>query len=201
MATGDVYVVKMFQTYFTQACLNVFFYRQGFDAAPAVSDAQGLFEAFDEEVLSQWKGMVSTSMSIVNMEVTNILSPTDSFFGTPVNNVGTRALGDNLRAPSWIAASFKSNRAGSGSRSSFKRFAGIGEIDIDDNVIAPSFVSILSVQNLKQVMGDFIDSTGGSAYDPVQVKSGWRLGFLPVINFNINTWADPTLTSQVSRKP
>ena len=201
MASGDVYVVKMFQSYFVTDILNVFFYRQGFDASPAVSDSQGLFEAFDEEVLLEWSGMVSTSISIFNMEVVNILTPTDSFFGTPINNVGLRAIGDNLRAPSWVAASFKSNRAGAGSRSSFKRFAGIGELDIDDNSISPAFVAIPAVQNLKQVMGDFIDATGGSAYDPVQVKSGWRLGFAPVINFDLNTWADPTLTSQVSRKP
>ncbi len=201
MAIGDIYCLKMFQQYFTQECLNIFTYRQTGVAIPGLSDAAGLFEAFDDAVLAEWIFMVNTSITIPTMEVFQIADPSDNHIATPTNNTGTRAIGDNLRAPSWIAAGFKSNRVGTGSRSSFKRFAGLGEVDIDDNTISPAFVALGPVQNMKVEMATEIAAAGGSTYLPVQLKSGWVLGFPPVENFVITSWVDPTLPSQVSTKP
>jgi len=201
MATGDIYAVLMKQVYFTVDILNVWFYRQSFDASPALSDAEGLFDAFDTDILANWDGMVNASISIPELEVFRIADPSDNFIGTPTNNVGTRPATDNLRAPSWVAAGFKSNRVGTGTRSSFKRFAGLMESDIDDNVISPTFIAIAAVQALKTAMSVFVSATGGSTYLPIQVKSGWILGLPPTENFVISNWLDPKLTSQVSRKP
>lgn len=201
MAIGDIYCIKMFQSYFTQECLNVFTYRQTGVALPGLSDAAGLFEAFDLDVLSDWIGMVSTSISIPEMEVFQIADSSDNHIATPTNDTGIRALADNLRAPSWVAAGFKSNRVGTGSRSSFKRFAGIGEIDINDNVLANSFITLAATVALKASMAAVIEAAGGSEYQPIQVKSGWVLDTPPVENFEITSWVDPKLTSQVSRKP
>lgn len=201
MAVGDIYVIKMKQVYFTEVILNVFFYRQNSIVVPGLTDADGLFEAFNRLVLAQWDDMVNTSISITELEVFSIEFPVDNFVGTPGNDVGKRVIADNLRAPSWIAAGFKSNRAGPGTRSSFKRFAGLGEVDIDDNSISPAFIALAGTQGMVTLMGIPIATTGGSEYTPVQVKSGWVLGVAPTENFVLTSWIDPKLTSQVSRKP
>lgn len=200
MAIGDIYQLKMKQLYFTQDILNVFYYRQTVEGTPTPSFSTQLFQGFDLNVLSVWQGAFSTSITIPEVEVINLPTPSDSFLGTPANNVGTRAIGDNLRAPSWIAAGFKSNRAGAGTRSSFKRFAGLAEIDIDDNVISPAFITLAA--GLQAAMGDIIPTPQASVFEPVQVKSATVIvGFQPVFNFVITDWLAAVLTSQVSRKP
>ncbi len=200
MATGDIYVVKMKQVYFTQEILNLFYYHQTAQNNPD-TNAIGLADEFDQNVLADWAGMVNTSISITELETFAINNPIDNDSRVPLNNVGTRAIGDNLRAPSWIAAGFKSNRNGPGTRSSYRRFAGLGEEDIDDNVISPTFVALQAVQDLKASMAAILVTVSGSQYQPIQVPGGWSVGVYPGINFNLVSWLDPTLTSQVSRKP
>jgi len=200
MAFNEVYQVKMKQTYFTQDLLNVFYYRQN-AAGPAVpSYAEQLFDAFDANVLSVWTTAINTSLSVTTVEVINLPSPSDTYEGTPTNNQGARAIADNLRAPSFICASFKSARAGAGSRASFKRFAGLAEVDIDDNSISPAFVTLAA--GLRSAMGQILTSAQGSSFTPVQVTSATvKVGFSPVVNYTIQNWFDPTLSTQVSRKP
>lgn len=199
MAVNDTYVLKMKQSMFTQSILNVFYYTQVVATADPKTPSELLFDAFDASVLSVWKTAFITSISIEEVEVINIATPADTFAATPTNNTGSRAIGDNLRAPTWIAAGFKSNRAGAGTRAAFKRFAGLGEVDIDDNSISPAFVTLAA--GLQAAMADLLGTVGVNMFQPVQVQSGWLLGFAPVVNFNITSWNDPKLTSQVSRKP
>ncbi len=200
MAVGDVYCLKMFQTLYLQNVLNVFFYRQTLPGTP--DDAEGLFRAFDEDVLSDFVNCVLNQLDIIRLEVFDPSNPTDFFDGSPVNNVGTRVAAAGNRSPSYLSFGFRSNRAGPGTRASFKRFAGLQELDIDANSLQPSFTTLPAVIDLTAALGVAITQGGaGAVYQPVQVKHPVPLGIPVIENFEITSWSVPFATSQVSRKP
>lgn len=200
MSLGDIYCVKVFQTLYSQDVLNVFFYEQSSTGTP--DDAEGLFEAFDAEVLSDFVGCVSDQLDIIRMEVFRPSTPTDFFDGAPSNNKGLRSAPGGDRSPSYLSFGFRSNRAGPGTRASFKRFAGLIESDMDANSLSATFLALAPVIALQGVMGDEIDDgVTGPSYIPIQVKHPVPLGFLPIKNYDITSWSLPFLTSQVSRKP
>lgn len=198
MAVNDIYVVKQFQNMFNVAILNVYFYRQL--SVVAAEGSAGLFEGFDDGLLSQWVGTVHDQMSTLNVEVFAIATPEDFTSGVPTNSVGTRAIENVDRQPPWSAFSFKSNRSGAGSRSSFKRYAGLQDEDISGLVLTDSFLQNQSVIGLGDELGDEQVSGAGSTYIPIQVKSGWVVGVAPIENFTLTNWQAPTATTQVSRK-
>lgn len=200
MAIGSIYCVKMFQTLFSQQVLNVFFYRQTIPGTP--EDAEGLFLAFDEDVLSDFVGTVINQLDIIRLEVFDPEVPSDFFDGVPVNNQGTRSFVAGQRSPSYTCFGFRSNRAGPGSRASFKRFSGLQEADIDANSLQPSFTGLAAVVALQDALAVSItDGFTGGVYQPVQVKHPVPLGLPVVENFEITSWSVPFATSQVSRKP
>lgn len=199
MAIGDIYILKMFQTLYSQQMLNVWFYEQV--TAGTVDDAEGLFEAFDSDILVEWAGVVTSQVDVTRVEVFNPEIPTDFFDGTPTNNQGTRAAGAGTRSSSYVAAGFRSNRAGPGSRASYKRFSGLSETDMDANSLQASFLDLPAVGNLQAAMANVIELSGAdSSYKPIQVKHPVPLGIPVVVNFGITSWSVPYLTSQVSRR-
>jgi len=202
MALNDIYVLKMFQEEFSQALLNQFFYQQ---TSPdgTVGGAQSLFNAFDGNILTQWEAVVISQLSIPNVEVFAVLTPSDYFDATPFNNVGLRTAADSVALPTWVAFEFTSNRNGAGTRRSHKRFAGLEESDVDNNVLSSSFLGFSALAALQVAMGVTISDTEviPTSFSPVQVKAGWQIGFLLTKNFDINTWQTARLSSQVSRKP
>lgn len=198
MADGEVYIIKMFGTVTAEDFLNVFYYRQ--EAGPNIQSATDLFNEFDSVVLSEWVGCVHDDTSVNVLEVFAIDTPSDFFSTTPTNSQGLRNWTGDERSPTFLAFSYKSNRKGAGTRSSYKRFAGLLEGDINANQLTATFLGLTPVQDLQQVMADVLVSAGGTPFQPVQVKSGWVLGAAPVVNFDITAWNVPTLTSQVSRK-
>lgn len=200
MANGDIYCLKMFQTLYLQNVLNVFFYQQ--DGIGTPEDAEGLFEAFDVEVLSNFVGCVADQLDVIRLEVFRPEVPSDFFDDAPVNNQGLRSPPAGQRSPSWAAFGFRSNRAGPGTRASFKRFAGLLEGDMDANALGSSFTTLTAVVDLQAAIGANIDNgTGGAQYRPIQVEHPALLDVPTVKNFDIQSWGTTFLTSQVSRKP
>jgi len=199
MALGEIYVIKMHTLMFAEEMLNVFCYEQSMsDGTPG---APKLNVAFDSVVLLEWINTVHTSIDITALETFAIANPVDFDSVTPTNSQGTRPFVGGNRAPSWVAFSYKSNRAGAGTRSSYKRFAGILDEDVNANSLDSSFEGLAAVANLQDRLGNSIAFDGGNAFVPVQTKSGWIVGFPPVKNFNITSWQNALLSSQVSRKP
>lgn len=199
MGLGTFYCLKMFGTLYAQNTLNVFFYEQASSGTP--SDAEGLFEAFDEDVLNHWTGSVLNQTDIIRVEVFAPSDPSDFFDGVPVNNQGLRAAPAGERSPSYAAFGFRSNRAGPGTRASYKRFCGLAEEDMDANSLQPSFTGLAAVVALQAALGTVISQAPtGALYKPIQVQHPVPLGFPPVKNFDITTWGTAYLTSQVSRR-
>lgn len=199
MAVGDVYAVKMHTEFLLQAMLNVFYYRT--QVQVAAEGATELFAEFDADVLSDWDGTVIDGVTLPLLEVFKIADPFDFFSAVPVNNQGLRADIATERLPSWVTFSYKSNRAGPGSRSSYKRFTGMTEDDQQANVLSPAFLALAPVLALQSSLAADLTSPAGSIWEPVQVAGGWVLGSLPTVNFAIDNWLIPTLSSQTSRKP
>ena len=199
MAVGDIYCIKMFQTYLSQNALNVWFYEQV--TTGVLDEAEALFKAFDTDVLLHWIDTVTNQVDLIRLEVFNPAAPADFFDGAPVHNQGTRVAPAGQRSPSYAAFGFRSNRAGPGTRASFKRFTGLMEPDIDANSLQPAFTGLLAISNLITVMAQVSEESGVDAsFKPVQVKHPVPL-FVPVVkNFEIINWSVPFLTSQVSRK-
>lgn len=199
MAVADIYCVKMFGDYLGQAFLNVFFYEQVLTGSP--SDALGLHEAFDEDVLVDWVDTVVSLVGISNLEVFQPENPTDFHDGQPGNNVGTRAVTSPARTAAFEAFAYRSNRDGPGSRASYKRFVGLSEEDTTGNLLEAAFLAIPAVVALATSMGQVIASGGpGATYKPIQVKHPVPLGIPVVKNFDIISWLPPYLTTQVSRR-
>lgn len=199
MAVGDIYVVKMLGTFLLQQSLNVFYYRTNFQAGG--DGAPELFTAFDTVIMSEWAQTVIIGVTVPALEVFATNNPTDFFTAAPANSIGLRPDLATDRLPSWVTFSYKSNRAGPGSRSSYKRFTGLQEDDQQANVLSPAFLAIPAVDDLRIEMGNLLASPGGTLWEPVQVNSGWTLAIPPSVNFVITDWLDPTLSSQTSRKP
>lgn len=199
MPIGTIYQVKQFGTLYSQNTLNVWFYEMTADGAP--DDAEGLFDAFDQDILVHMVGTVLDQYDILRVEVFAPAVPTDFFDDVPVNNQGTRSTITNERSPSYSAYGLRSNRAGPGTRSSYKRFSGLQEADMDANSLKGTFTGLQAVLDLAQAMGTTINASGGGAvYKPVQVKHPIVLDVAPVKNFDIDNWGTAYLTSQVSRR-
>ncbi len=179
--------------------LNVFFYRQ--TVTGALSGALGLFNAFQQDLLGHWAGTVVDNVNITEMEVFSIEFPTDFWAAIPPTSQGLRVIATASRVPTWLAYSMRSNRAGAGSRRSYKRFGGIGETDVVENSLASTFLALAAVVNFQAALSLPITEAAGATYEMVQVKSGWTLGFAPTVNFTILNFDPPVLSSQVSRKP
>lgn len=199
MTIGEHYSLKVFGDYLGEAFLNTFTYRQTAGANP--NEAAELAQQFDASLMFDLTGCVGDQVNFNRIECFSIETPTDYADITPVNNVGLRAIGTALRTPSWMAFGFRSNRAGAGSRSSYKRFCGLGETDVEQNVLAAAFLALPSVPLLQSALYQTMIFGGVNTWVPVQLKAGWLIGFPPVENFAISAYALAYLTSQVSRRP
>lgn len=196
---GDVYVIKMFGTLLAEQTLNQFFYRQktGVDADHAFD----IFGDFDDEILAPFVNCIHDDYDLNQLEVYNTRQPTMYWSGTPTNNQGTRTWTGDQRAPSFCVFSYKSNRSGAGSRSSYKRFSGLLDADFSGNGLTSTFSALQAVIDLRDALNGIFVATDGSQYEPVQVKAGWTIAIPPIVNFVLNSWSSATFSSQVSRKP
>lgn len=199
MAIGEHYSLKVFGTYLGEAFLNTFAYRQTAGADP--NPALGLATQFDASVLFDVADSVGDQMFFNRIECFSIESPSDYHDGPSANPQGLRVFAGGTSSPSYLAFGFRSNRAGAGTRASYKRFCGLGEVDVTDNSLGTTFTSRPSVVALRSALAQSLSYLGVNTWIPVQLKAGWSPGIPPVENFPITAYGVPYLTSQVSRRP
>lgn len=198
MTVGDVYTLRLKSTALGQECVNVFYYRTTVDAGGA--SAANLVGIWDDFVQQWVAGSVGDYVAFNEIEAFAINNPVDFVSTIPPFPTGSRAIGVASQSPTYAAFGMRSNRAGAGSRSSYKRISGLGEGDMEGNSLTALFLGIPAVVNLQANMAALLAGAGGNFYEPVQVKSGWTLGVAPIVNFVITNWGIPYLTSQVSRR-
>lgn len=199
MAVGEFYVVKQFTTYLGQNMLNQYFYEQVGESGE--TDAKGLWLAFDDDIMSTWSGTIGTGVDCPNVEVFQIAEGSDFHSEQPTNNQGTRVIVGAATLPSSVAFSYRSNRAGAGTRRSRKRFSGMDETDITGNALTALFLAITAVGDMATKLGAVIQQGANSNYKPIQIAAGWAVGFPPTKNFDVPTWDTAVLSTQNSRKP
>ena len=123
MAVGDRYLIKDFQTYAGEQCVNVYGYRQLLGEA----NAGQLAATFDDSVL-QW--LVSIQQETVKhdrIEVINLDDPLDWAIHTDIINDTGTVLGEGM--PPFVCWSFMFRRVSRETRNGWKRIVGVSEPD------------------------------------------------------------------------
>lgn len=199
MTIGEHFSVKQFGSYLGEQFLNTWAYRQ--TSGAAINAAAILLSAFEATVITHLPDATSTTTLFDRVECFAIENPTDYIDKVPNKTAGVRVIGTIAQSPSWVAFGYRSNRAGAGSRASYKRFCGIGESDVEQNVLSSTFEALAAVGFLQTALGAALVGGSGDTFVPVQLKAGWSPGLPPVENFVITGYAPAYLTSQVSRRP
>lgn len=198
MTVGDHFVVKLFGDLISQEFLNVFTYRQTAGSAPLPADDLG--SMIDTSIVARLANCIGTYVGLNRIETFGIENPSDYDDRAPTDINGNRSFATENVPPSYTAFGYRSNRAGAGTRSSYKRFCGLGETDVTGNTLAASFLVLEAAAGLQDILSSALIHASGNVFQPVQLRSGWVLGTPPIENFTILAYGVPYLTSQVSRR-
>lgn len=207
MALNDIYRVKLTQAYGAsgQQSLNVFYYRQTFEATPS-GNAPVLLIEFRDNVDTLIRDCQTALISTLQIAVENIVPGTDNAYESFALNtrVGTH-LAETL--PPFVAYAFRLNRTSSAVRNGQKRFWGVPEphqVDGIINATGLTFVQPLATR-LALALGVF-GST--DTYRPViyriereeEVIPAKTIPALAAADFPIGSGAYISISSQNSRK-
>lgn len=198
MSISEHYSLKLFGTITGQQFLNTFTYRQL--TGTETLSATRLRVVFESNILFPLSNLTGTYCDYDRIETFAIETPLDYDDTAPAITQGGRSFAVSGIPPTYVAFGYRSSRAGAGSRSSYKRFCGIGDTDMEENDLAPSFIVLEAAAGLQTALQSVLVSPGGNTYIPVQLESGWLIGVPPVENFAIASYGPPYLTSQVSRR-
>ncbi len=198
MAVGEHYSLKLFGNLLGQQFLNTFAYRQTSGVQP--NEAALLALQFGLDIQFHLAACVGDYCAYTRIEAFSIETPTDYSDDVAPVPFGARIFAVDGQPPAYVAFGFRSNRAGAGSRSSYKRFCGIGDTDMIGNELEASFLALAPLAFLQTNLGDPLAHGSGVTFVPIQLESGWIPGGLPIENFTITSYGDAYLTSQVSRR-
>lgn len=196
MAVGDIYYLKLKQLYLGEEILNVFYFRETITGT-ALNRAAALAETWDNQILPDLALCQSEDLLYEDIETAVIRTPTVFYNHIPLTTNGVRVTVTDT-APSWMTASVRFNRNGPGTRYAYKRFSGLLVEDINENQLSGAAITLFTtnLQPMRNPISGF-----GFTWVPIQIKSGWTLGSIPVENFVINSLLGARLGSQNTRKP
>jgi hypothetical protein len=178
MSVGDVYQLRM-NTFHpaNDDNLNVFYYRSISETDPL--DAEKVYDAFVLEVIPN---IVDAMTDLVDVNLLTVTNGTDNgdFFEANPGAAGTGSI-DEPTAP-FIAMGLRSARDGPGTRHTYKRFIGCTAINMNSSLgrFTPAYqVRLESIAGALALNITPVDAV----MEPVQLAGGFRLGFIPVVNF------------------
>lgn len=128
LSVGDILQVSDYQVWYSQLVLNVYFYQMGtFESGVTY-----------QVIADQWETQVRTPVRAIQMPglthtatvIKNLTNGVDIWEETDVAT-GSRSAGDNT--PGFVALGFRLVRSSAITRHGSKRFAGIGEADMNGN--------------------------------------------------------------------
>lgn len=174
MALGDVYSIRVFQTYQNQRCLNVFFYRQFVPILVSPGPvADVLRVAFQAKVVDVWRASSPPAVIFERIEVVNLFDETD-VSDTLINQAGTRnslIAGQTEQLPVFTAVSIKLDGTGRAVKDGKKRLAGLYEADQNGTFLqAPVVASYDAVAQAFRRNLDYGSVTQADGFEPVLVK-------------------------------
>jgi len=192
---GDLPLFKIteFQTYYTQQCINVFWYRgqtTNFVTAAVVS------AAFQSLMSTARRAISNPNWSSDTIEVDQVNDLTN--FGQFTSyGAGTYTTGSTQDAQRYVAVSIRLSRTTKETRSGWKRLVGLSEGMIDVTGFAGAYLSLC---NVYAALLDNVLVAGGENFDPVIIRQT-TAGDPPVVQ-DPSLWVyNPILTTTTINRP
>lgn len=199
MASGDVFVVKLFGNYDADETLNVFHYVQEGPDIGGVNTVAELINGFIGVIGSSLQAPLVDDAFFTRIEAFGYRAPAIYNDIRAIAWQGDIVPGsDNEGAPSFLTLTFRSSRNGPGTRYGYKRFSGIPTDFINRNRITDTaYLTLLS--DLAGDLGNQL-TAGGLTFTPFIVQGPKNLGTNP-LGYRATTWAFNGIGTQNSRKP
>lgn len=202
MAYQDIYQIALYQKYYSQEVLNVFYYRH--NNASSNADASDLAASFVSQVCPVIQNFQTSAVRQERIVVQNLFDSSDRL-DSLLSLVGLRANLDAEKA--FVAVGFRLDHDNGSIRPGSKRFAGLDEGDVANGVITNT-TAITRLNALGIALTQALTVAAVNVFVPVVVKrildaTGYRLpatlseAVIGVIQQAI--W-NVIATSQVSRK-
>ena len=139
MALGDRYRLDDLQTYLSQGCLNIYFYKWISGSGGGAAD---LIAAWEDAMLDPITDIQVASLTHVAIQSINVDDVTDYGLDVPVtNNVGNNS-GQGM--PPFVCWAFRYNRATRAVRNGQKRIPGVPESGVEDGVASSGSLDALA---------------------------------------------------------
>lgn len=181
MALSDVYQVRLASEYLGRNMLNVFWYRH--DAVGSGSAASQLLTAFNTNVALAVRDITNSQVLNYTTTVVNYRDPTnDNAEGVAGDGLVT---GEANMVPRY-ALSMRSAWPGPGTRRAYKRFSGITEEAMDNQVVSAAYAARVSL--LATRLGTTL-LQGGHLFAPIIVGTPKVYFTNPPIKGNATGWA------------
>lgn len=189
MALGDIYQIRVHQTFHGEEAMNVFYYET---VAGASNNAEDVYNTFADDVWDVVRAMQSQRVVTRRFEVINGMNNLD-FHYVDVSSAGVYDTG--LDIPPQGAIGFRSPSGGPGTRYSYKRFVGAmtGMLASAGFPIWNESVREGIMRNVAIALGTALEGVDGQ-YAPIQVTGGFALGTPPVEShsllgqWSLNEW-------------
>lgn len=189
MAIGDVYQVRVLQTFHGEACANVFYYQA---VTGTGHTAEDVFAEFADVVWDAVRGVQSARVNTNRFEIINGMNNLD-FYYYDTDSDGVYDGG--LDIPPQGAYAFRSPSGGPGSRYSYKRFVGCmtGALASTGFPIWNTGFREGAMSTAAIALGTVLEGAMGT-YTPAQVTGGFKLGEEPEVaqflegNWSFNSW-------------
>ncbi len=189
MALGDIYQVRVHQTFHGEEALNVFYYEV---VAGGANNAGDLYNEFTDLVWDAVRAMQSQRVTTRRFEIINGMNNLDYSYqdGSASGQYDT-----GLDIPPQGAIGFRSPSGEPGSRYSYKRFVGAmtGMISSVGFPIWNESVREGIMRDVAIALGTILEGADGS-YAPIQITGGFVLGTAPVEShslqgqWSLNEW-------------
>lgn len=185
MAIGDIFQIRVHQTFHGEEAMNVFYYEclsGGLDAS------EDVYSEFADVVWDVVRAMQSARVITRRFEVINGMNNLD-FFYVDVSSEGDYDTG--LDIPPQGAIGFRSPSGGPGTRYSYKRFVGAmtGMLASTGFPIWNEGVREGIMRNVCIALGANLEGASG-LYQPIQITGGFQIGTPPVEGHElVGTWS------------
>lgn len=177
MAIGDVYQVRVFQTYQDQELINVFHY---IATGGLSATAENLYSGFADQVWDLVRGAQHADCVTRRFTVINSNDNTDQEEAT-VSSPGTYVPGSML--PAFLAYGLRSQRPYMGQRYSYKRIGGCV------NELTPAGIwntSVLAhMYAISNAFSAVVNHLGLGIYAPVQTENSFQMGEPLIVKYLI----------------